>query len=615
MDLKKLQTTLFDTINGTGTGTGTGKGQPKSLTDLPTNVLEAFIPGYRLISQFILDAFGFDIAVIVSIGVLLFAAVTAASYTWRWGYAVFNRYFMSSVYIDDADDLFYSVLEWIASQRISKVSRSVKAVTQRGSTWDDPSADDKDGDDDASLDESGIFNFTKWAANVPPRFEPYFGTHHFWHDGRLFFFHRSRREIQMSQWQQRSGEEELIELKTIGRTTLPIKALLHDIKVWSLEKEKAMTVIRRPAPKDRMRFAGAWMRVSTRPSRPMDTVVLDSEQKEKVLADINEYLHPSSPRWYATRGIPYRRGYLFHGPPGSGKTSLSFALAGVFGLDIHVISLLEPTLTESDLNNLFNNLPRRCIVLLEDIDTAGLLRIDDDGKSGKKATSKDEPKTIAADIAKAIKDGKADDTKKGISLSGLLNAIDGVATHEGRVLVMTTNHPEKLDEALVRPGRVDMQVKFELATHDQMRELFVRMYSSKRDRPERHRAAKSSSDSTSPFTATATANGSVHANGKPTHKRGNSEVKVNGVAKERRTDSGVSLAPWRVPPHSFSTAQLEALADQFAALLPEKTLSPAEVQGFLLTRKREPARALEQVGEWRDALLEAKERKAKVVDV
>ena len=126
-------------------------------------------------------------------------------------------------------------------------------------------------------------------------------------------------------------------------------------------------------------------------------------------------------------------------------------------IPLFCISLLEPTLTESDLNRLFNNLPRRCIVLLEDIDTAGLLR---DEKSDKKeedeADSKGGKKVQelnVTDLAKAIKsanrkDKQNDDVKQGVSLSGLLNAIDGVATHEGRVLVMTTNHPEKLDEAV-----------------------------------------------------------------------------------------------------------------------------------------------------------------------
>lgn len=99
--------------------------------------------------------------------------------------------------------------------------------------------------------------------------------------------------------------------------------------------------------------------------RDIETVVLDEKEKLRVLDDINEYLHPATSQWYANRGIPLRRGYLFHGPPGTGKTSLSFALAGLFGLDIHVISLLDSGLTEEDLSNLFAYLPRRCIVLLE----------------------------------------------------------------------------------------------------------------------------------------------------------------------------------------------------------------------------------------------------------
>ena len=113
----------------------------------------------------------------------------------------------------------------------------------------------------------------------------------------------------------------------------------------------------------------------------MDTILLNPKQKTKVIEDINKYLHPSSPRWYATRSILYYRGYLFHRPPRTGKTSLSFALTRIFRLDIFYISLLKPTLTESNLNWLFNNLPYRYIVLLEDINTAGLLK---DKKSNKK---------------------------------------------------------------------------------------------------------------------------------------------------------------------------------------------------------------------------------------
>lgn len=274
------------------------------------------------------------------------------------------------------------------------------------------------------------------------------------------------------------------------------------------------------------------------------------------------YLSPSSPTWYASRGIPLRRGYLFHGPPGTGKSSLSFALAGVFGLDIYVISLLEPTLTESDLLQLFNNLPRRCIVLLEDIDTAGLVREEeiDDRKS-----ENEYDKISTSELPKGRRRGPRIDnaeSQTGISLSGLLNAIDGVASHEGRVLVMTTNHPDKLDPALIRPGRVDMQVAFTLATKHQIREIFIKMYAS-------------------------------------------DQLKIS----EKEASSATNYK--RSATKDYAREDLQPLADNFAALVPEGEFSPAEVQNFLITRKKDPKRALLEVEQWRDGLLETKEKKAR----
>ncbi|KAF2801708.1 P-loop containing nucleoside triphosphate hydrolase protein [Mytilinidion resinicola] len=620
MDFSKLQRAFKSGENGTQI-------QTSNLTNLPSNILEAFIPGYSLISKVILDTFGFDVGIVVSVGLIAFALLTSITFLWSKASRLFQKYCMSSVFVDDGDDLFDGIIQWIAEQRMAKVSRSVKAVTRLGTIYGDNKVDESD--DEEALDANGIFNFGKWAAKLPPRYEPYFGSHRFWHAGRLYVFDRSKRERQPSIWSSSRGDEELIELKCIGRSTKPIKALLSYIKTWSLEKEKAMTVIRRPAGKDRGRGAGSWDRVSSRPSRPMDTVSLDPDQKRKVVEDINEYLHPSSPRWYATRGIPYRRGYLFHGPPGTGKTSLSFALAGIFGLDIFCISLLEPTLTESDLNRLFNNLPRRCIVLLEDIDTAGLLRDeksdkkDDaaDGDDRKRGGSKTSGQDFnMAELTKAIKtanrkDKGGDDAKQGVSLSGLLNAIDGVATHEGRVLVMTTNRPEKLDNALIRPGRVDMQVEFTLATRDQIRDIFIRMYSNENDKPVKKQSRFGITLApTSNGTSKPSANGlakTPNTNGTTTPKLTNGFA--NGDAKKPLTNG-------YTPSHSAMDQHLDAdllrrLADDFAREIPEGTFSPAEIQGFLLTRKKEPLRAAEEVQEWRDAVVEAREKKAKVVSV
>lgn len=391
----------------------------------------------------------------------------------------------------------------------------------------------------------------------------------------------------------------------------------------------------------------------------MKTVVLDREQKMQILADINEYLHSATPRWYANRGIPLRRGYLFYGPPGTGKTSLSFALAGVFGLDIYVISLLEPTLTEEDLSALFTGLPRRCIVLLEDIDTAGLKRPDDE-ITGKGKLDKDAPaaggKTDKetqgdwkiTDLAKALKD-KAVDDKKGISLSGLLNAIDGVASHEGRVLIMTTNAPESLDEALIRPGRVDLQVGFTNATQAQTEELFIRMYESDQGRERHaHRQHQQQHPQTNGHAADGHVNGQPngqpngHANGHANGHTNGSASMANGHAVDAKSeqpagrimtadggagggeDGGDVLlvgpspeteSALRTGELDISVDELPAVAAQFAQKIPQGRFSPAEIQGYLLKRKKHPLRALDEADKWVEAMLQQKASKSKVMQV
>ena len=564
-----------------------------SITQLPANILEVFIPGYSIISRFLLEALGFDVTVVVSVCFLIFGLAVSVRFLWNHAYAYFQTYFMSFISIESDDDIYEHVMDWIGEQRVSKNSQSLMAKTGHF-TWDADLAEDGASED---MDDGTLLNFSNWDSKIPPKFQPYFGIHRFWHNGRYFQLKRETKQMMVSGW---GGsvlrDDETIRLTCVGRSTQPIKDLIKECQDRYFDKKSSKTIVRRPATKEmRSRGRNPWTRVATRPSRPMDTVVLEHDQKERVLADINEYLHPASPRWYANRGIPYRRGYLFHGPPGTGKTSLSFAIAGIFGLDIYCISLLEPTLTEEDLGLLFNNLPRRCVVLLEDIDSAGLVRRDEP-EEAEKAKDKDANTQIGAEIAKAIKSvqDKSDKTKnnQGISLSGLLNAIDGVASHEGRVLVMTTNFPEKLDEALIRPGRVDMEVGFTMASRSQIRKLFVRMYSA-----DTFSAIPSSK-----------ANGSAH--------NSTMSVQPNVVAKLTNGDlkkaNGTLTPLTNLKEKGIPLEELTEIAEQFADRLPENDFTPAEVQGFLLTRKKEPKRALEEVGEWRDKLQTAKAAKSKL---
>ncbi|CAF9915213.1 hypothetical protein IMSHALPRED_002375 [Imshaugia aleurites] len=570
-----------------------------SVTQLPANILEAFIPGYSLISKFLLDSLGFDITLLVSVCFLIFGLATSLKFAWKHTSEQFSEYFMSYIRIDSGDDIYDHVMEWIGVQNVSKTSRKLMAKTGRENAWDLV-----DGDMGVpELDSKNLVNFSNWDAMVPPRFQPSFGTHRFFHKGRLFQLKRENRQVMQEGWAGSvTRDEENITLTCIGRSTQPIKDLIKEARDHYLNKEKSCTVVRRPTPKEqRGRGRTVWTKVATRPSRPMETVVLDHEQKNRVLVDINEYLHPSTPRWYANRGIPYRRGYLFHGPPGTGKSSLAWAIAGVFGLDIYCISLVDPTLTEEDLGMMFTSLPRRCVVLLEDIDSAGLSKRQEEEPVQKLKPEDEAAAKIGAEITRAIRfaqrDGKPNKENPGISLSGLLNAIDGVASHEGRVLLMTTNFPDKLDEALIRPGRVDMKVQFTNATRDQICELFTRMYS-----PDTLASLDAGRIKLGPVPKP---DGILHQ----THLNGSLlQPKATKIADVMTPPESPTQA--NTPTTPFSPSSIEGIAAQFADQLPEDKFTPAEVQGFLLTRKTEPTRALDEVGAWRDGVLEARKKKS-----
>lgn len=154
-----------------------------------------------------------------------------------------------------------------------------------------------------------------------------------------------------------------------------------------------------------------WDQGRHRPSRDISTVIMPRGSKSHLLRDVKEYLNPVTARWYAQRGLPYRRGYLFYGPPGTGKTSLSLALAGELKVPLYILSLSTGSLTDETLTMLFVGLPRKCIVLLEDIDCAGVQRTsrhdlaeesDWDPSDDEEANSDDESRTSKS----KAKDGK-----------------------------------------------------------------------------------------------------------------------------------------------------------------------------------------------------------------
>lgn len=184
---------------------------------------------------------------------------------------------------------------------------------------------------------------------------------------------------------------------------------------------------------------GAFHLVDRKRRRSLDTVYIPDEQKERIHNDLVQFIKDRE--LYAKRGTPYRRGYCFEGPPGTGKTTLILALAGVIGRNVYIIN---PNSVGGDAGLMLamNNVPVTGVAAIEDIDAIEISKTRD---------ANNEQKNEVAIVT------PVDKNTKPLTLSGLLNAIDGVASRDGRVLFVTTNHVDKLDPALMRPGRIDVR--------------------------------------------------------------------------------------------------------------------------------------------------------------
>lgn len=138
--------------------------------------------------------------------------------------------------------------------------------------------------------------------------------------------------------------------------------MLQEAKQDALEKEVGKTVIFTS-------YGHEWRPFGhPRRKRMLDSVILDTGISANIHKDVLAFL--KNGKWYYDRGIPYRRGYLLHGPPGSGKTSFIQAVAGELDYNVCVLNLAERGLTDDRLAHLLTNAPPRSILLLEDVDAA-----------------------------------------------------------------------------------------------------------------------------------------------------------------------------------------------------------------------------------------------------
>ncbi|KAJ5233086.1 hypothetical protein N7468_006042 [Penicillium chermesinum] len=539
-------------------------------------MLEALVPGYAFFSRFVLSYLHIDLGAYLQHLMLLALFGVSVKYVTKYVSDFVMEYLVSTAEIRLDDEIFNYFMYWISRQpHMKQTNRFVVGLKSNGYWSDSEDSDDEDNfDADYEVDEPGSSSTADsfddyWAKVIrrdkykPLRITPAEGRHYIWYQGRPLVIQRRYESSSASRY---VLHNERLYISCLGRDPSIIRSVLNEAQNAYVQRDGVRTIIHRG-----MRpYSGAsyqWCRCMARSPRPMSTVVLDQTQKDAFIKDVKEYLHPRTRRWYSNRGIPYRRGYLLHGPPGTGKTSLCFAAAGLLGLKLYLLNLNSKALDEDGLSTLFSELPKRCIVLLEDVDTAGITQT-----RGKTIVEGSALTSFPVEEDALDEKGPQDPQTGGVTLSGLLNVIDGVAASEGRILVMTSNHPEKLDAALVRPGRVDMTIAFGYTSEAAIEELFTSIYMTM--------------DGDLPRKAPASSRA-------PTEEK---EAHDPTLDRHREQDAKMEMALH----DRIQTVQsrIPDLAKEFAASIPKHEFTAAEIQGYLLNHKTTPEEAIKGADEW-----------------
>lgn len=269
------------------------------------------------------------------------------------------------------------------------------------------------------------------------------------------FFIMSRYEVQANQTEYM---KEQLSITVLGRNQKIFRELFDEIAEKDEEANKYTKVFNFKE--------GHWHLLCKQYKRPMETVVIDKKAKKELISHIDNFY--ASKDWYMKNGIPYRTGILFQGPPGTGKTSLIKAVCSYYDKNLYLINLEH--ISDAGLHQALSTVPEGAVVAIEDIDACNVSL--NRTEEAPEVSENSAPEHSAPKVVK--KDKKP--TISFISLSGVLNAIDGVASAENRILIATTNHPEDLDAALLREGRFDVHLNIGNMTNDMFKEYMVRFY-------------------------------------------------------------------------------------------------------------------------------------------
>lgn len=291
------------------------------------------------------------------------------------------------------------------------------------------------------------------------------------------------------------------------------------------------------------------------------------------------------------------------------------SLAGELNLNIYILSLTVMALDDNSLKSLIARLPEKCVLLIEDIDAAfhrGMKRnlVDPEKKQQTQRGGTLENGQPAGPPGEKDKD-KPDGFFNGVTLSGLLNALDGIAAQEGRILFATTNDYSALDPALLRPGRLDLHVEFQLASRHQARELFKRFFTPDEEEEKLGVAAthldldEKQADSDSGYTsANSTPPAELASASAPGQASPPAASQLPGSVRSVYVGGMAHGGTGGLP--RLSAKQAAALAERFAEIVPPQAFSMATLQGYLMAYKVRPLDAIADAPGWVESKLREK---------
>ncbi len=240
-----------------------------------------------------------------------------------------------------------------------------------------------------------------------------------------------------------------------GATPELLRSQIKEVTEWAFERGKPD---RKPRPGKYQLYTlevcmslARWRCKGWKKSRTVETIFLKDGMMGAIIDDFRKFTSKGTIEFYTRHGVPHRRSYIFHGPPGTGKTSTIRALAGHLNLSACFLELGDDHMSNSHLQQALRTLPLPAMLVIEDIDV----------------------------VFKPDRDAK--NPRSPLTFSGLLNALDGLVSTDGVLTVMTTNHLDRLDPALIRPGRIDRRFEFTKPTNKQFLDMFRSFYPDDKD--------------------------------------------------------------------------------------------------------------------------------------